>query len=82
MKRSLDVLKFLKDNGANRTKSGIMVGLGENEDEVFQTLTDLRNSYVDVVTIGQYLQPQKSICKLILLLLQKLSKNMNYFQKI
>ena len=57
--RSLDVLKFLKDNGANRTKSGIMVGLGENEDEVFQTLTDLRNSYVDVVTIGQYLQPSK-----------------------
>ena len=57
--RSLDVLKFLKDNGANRTKSGIMVGLGENEDEVFQTLTDLKNSYVDVVTIGQYLQPSK-----------------------
>ena len=57
--RSLDVLKYLKDNGANRTKSGIMLGLGEKEDEVFQTMEDLRSANVDVVTIGQYLQPSK-----------------------
>ncbi|MET2985483.1 lipoyl synthase [Aureibaculum conchae] len=57
--RSLAVLKYLKDSGINRTKSGIMLGLGEKEDEVFQTMTDLRNNKVDVVTIGQYLQPSK-----------------------
>ena len=57
--RSLQVLKYLKDNGANRTKSGIMLGLGETEDEVFQTMEDLKNANVDVVTIGQYLQPSK-----------------------
>lgn len=57
--RSLGVLKYLKDNGANRTKSGIMLGLGEKEEEVIQTLVDLREAKVDVVTIGQYLQPSK-----------------------
>lgn len=57
--RSLEVLKYLKDNGINRTKSGIMLGLGEEEEEVIQTLHDLRTAGVDVVTIGQYLQPSK-----------------------
>lgn len=57
--RSLQVLKYLKDNGARRTKSGIMLGLGETEEEVLQTLKDLREARVDVVTIGQYLQPSK-----------------------
>ncbi len=57
--RSLDVLKYLKDSGINRTKSGIMLGLGEQEEEVIQTLEDLRAAGVDVVTIGQYLQPSK-----------------------
>ncbi|APU67398.1 MAG: lipoyl synthase [Christiangramia sp.] len=57
--RSLGVLKYLKDNGINRTKSGIMLGLGEQEEEVIQTLEDLRGAGVDVVTIGQYLQPSK-----------------------
>ncbi|MDT0608421.1 lipoyl synthase [Croceitalea rosinachiae] len=57
--RSLNVLKYLKDNGANRTKSGIMLGLGEFEEEVLQTMEDLRSVGVDVVTIGQYLQPSK-----------------------
>ncbi|MFT5761757.1 MAG: lipoic acid synthetase, partial [Polaribacter sp.] len=56
--RSLGVLKYLKDNGM-RTKSGIMLGLGEEEEEVIQTLKDLRGAGVDVVTIGQYLQPTK-----------------------
>nr|WP_299488878.1 lipoyl synthase [uncultured Allomuricauda sp.] len=57
--RSLGVLDYLKKNGASRTKSGIMLGLGEMEEEVIQTMKDLRNAEVDVVTIGQYLQPSK-----------------------
>ena len=57
--QSMEVLKYLKDQGVNRTKSGIMLGLGEREDEVIETLHDLRKSDVDVVTIGQYLQPSK-----------------------
>lgn len=57
--RSLAVLKYLKDSGIRRTKSGIMLGLGEQEEEVIQTLKDLREAGVDVVTIGQYLQPSK-----------------------
>ncbi len=57
--QSLQVLKYLKDNGINRTKSGIMLGLGEKEDEVIQTLKDLRSVDLDIVTIGQYLQPSK-----------------------
>jgi len=54
--RSLEVLKALKEGGM-RTKSGIMVGLGETEDEVLGTMDDLRSIGVDVMTIGQYLQP-------------------------
>jgi len=57
--RSLSVLKYLKDNGINRTKSGIMLGLGEKEEEVFESLIDLKKNDVDIVTIGQYLQPSK-----------------------
>lgn len=56
--RSMEVLRILKVGGM-RTKSGIMLGLGEKKEEVIQTLTDLKNSGVDVVTIGQYLQPSK-----------------------
>ncbi len=57
--RSLGVLKYLKNQGMQRTKSGIMLGLGETEIEVIQTLEDLRNVGLDIVTIGQYLQPSK-----------------------
>ena len=57
--RSLEVLKYLKDQGAPRTKSGIMLGLGETEEEVLQTMKDLRNVGLDIITIGQYLQPSK-----------------------
>ncbi|SEB43424.1 lipoic acid synthetase [Maribacter dokdonensis] len=57
--RSLEALNYLKKQGINRTKSGIMLGLGEHEDEVITTLADLRKADVDVVTIGQYLQPSK-----------------------
>ena len=57
--RSLEVLNYLKTKGIRRTKSGIMLGLGEKENEVFQTLVDLKENNVDIVTIGQYLQPSK-----------------------
>ena len=57
--RSLEVLRYLKENGANRTKSGIMLGLGEKEEEVIETLHNLKEAKVDIVTIGQYLQPSK-----------------------
>lgn len=57
--RSLEVLKYLKEQGASRTKSGIMLGLGETKDEIFQTMEDLRNVKLDIITIGQYLQPSK-----------------------
>lgn len=56
--RSMDVITTLKTGGM-RTKSGIMLGLGEAKEEVVQTLKDLVNSGCDVVTIGQYLQPTK-----------------------
>lgn len=55
-RQSMETLKILKEGGM-RTKSGIMLGLGEAKEEVVQTLRDLYNSGVDVVTIGQYLQP-------------------------
>lgn len=57
--RSLEVLNYLKQSGMPRTKSGIMLGLGEREEEVFQTMEDLRNVGLDILTIGQYLQPSK-----------------------
>ena len=58
--RSLEVLRYLKEAGQNRTKTGIMLGLGETKDEVFQTIEDVRNANVDIITIGQYLQPTKN----------------------
>jgi len=54
--RSLEALKRLKQGGM-KTKSGIMLGLGETDEEIFETFDDLRNSGVDILTIGQYLQP-------------------------
>lgn len=56
--RSMETLRILKEAGS-RTKSGIMLGLGETKDEVVQTMEDLRNVNVDVITIGQYLQPTR-----------------------
>ncbi len=56
--RSLDTLRFLYEGGI-KTKSGIMLGLGETEDEVIETMRDLRKFGVQIVTIGQYLQPTK-----------------------
>jgi len=57
--KSLGVLKYLKDKGQRRTKTGLMLCLWETRDEIIQTLHDIRNADVDVVTIGQYLQPSK-----------------------
>lgn len=54
--RSLEVLYRLKKGGM-RTKSGIMLGLGESHEEVLETLEDLRSVQVDIITLGQYLQP-------------------------
>ncbi len=54
--RSLEALKRLKEGGM-KTKSGIMLGLGETEDEVIESMKDLRSVGCDVLTLGQYLQP-------------------------
>jgi lipoic acid synthetase len=54
--RSLEVLFRLKKGGM-RTKSGVMLGLGESEEEVLETMDDLRRVGVDILTLGQYLQP-------------------------
>jgi lipoic acid synthetase len=56
--RSLEQIKRTKEYG-KRTKSGIMVGLGETDEEVFKTMDDLAEHQCDVLTIGQYLQPTK-----------------------
>ena len=55
--RSLDVLRQARSLGANVTKSSLMVGCGEREDEVLQAMAALRDAEVDVLTIGQYLRP-------------------------
>lgn len=57
--RSLWVLKYLKQKGVHRTKTSIMLGLGEKIDEVLETIHDIRLSNVDIITIGQYLAPTK-----------------------
>ena len=54
--RSLELLLRLKQ-GEMKTKSGLMLGLGETHEEVLETLEDLRSVNVDIVTLGQYLQP-------------------------
>ena len=57
--RSLEALRYLKQEGVHRTKSGLMLGLGETEEEVIESMGDLRNANVDIITLGQYLQPSK-----------------------
>ena len=57
--RSLEVLLHLKEGGIERTKSGIMLGLGETEEELYEAMDDLRASKVDILTMGQYLQPTR-----------------------
>ncbi len=57
---SLKVLKYMKDVGKLTTKSGFMIGLGETYEQIKETLFDLKKSGVDIVTIGQYIQPSKA----------------------
>lgn len=57
--RSLEVIKWIAESGI-RSKSGIMVGLGETEEEVLQVMDDLRSVGCEVMTIGQYLQPTRN----------------------
>lgn len=57
--RSLEVLSYLKKSGQRRTKTGVMLGLGETMDEVKETIEDIREAGVDIITLGQYLQPSK-----------------------
>ena len=65
-RRSLKVLEDAKEmsNGSVLTKSGIMVGLGETDEEVIDCINDLYNSKVDILTIGQYLPPSRKHWKL------------------
>jgi len=57
--RSIDVLRWARDFGAKVTKSSLMVGCGETEDEVHEAMQRLRDAGVDVLTIGQYLRPSE-----------------------
>ena len=56
---SLEVLKYIKQNSDIKTKSGLIVGLGETIEDIEQTLIDLKNVECDILTIGQYIQPSK-----------------------
>lgn len=56
---SLEVLKYVKDNSNIKTKSGLMVGLGETLEEIEETFEDLKNVGCDILTVGQYIQPSK-----------------------
>jgi lipoic acid synthetase len=64
--RSLEVLRYAKQVDASTiTKSGLMLGLGEKRDEVVEVLQRLRESNVEIVTIGQYLQPKREKLEVI-----------------
>lgn len=60
---SIEILKYVKENSNIITKSGLMVGLGENFSEIEETLYDLKQAGVDILTIGQYIQPSKTHLK-------------------
>lgn len=57
---SIEVLQYIKNNSNIITKSGLMVGLGESLSEIEETLSDLKHAGVDIITIGQYIQPSKA----------------------
>jgi len=57
--QSLEVLKFIKKNSDIYTKSSLMLGFGETEQEIIQTMKDLREIDVDILTLGQYLRPSQ-----------------------
>lgn len=56
---SIEVLKYIKENSDILIKSGLMIGLGENFEQIESTMTDLKNAGCDILTIGQYIQPSK-----------------------
>lgn len=56
---SLEVLKYIKENSDIKTKSGLMIGLGETFDQIEATFNDLREVGCDILTVGQYIQPSK-----------------------
>lgn len=56
---SLSVLKYIKENSDIKTKSGLIIGLGENFEQIKETFEDLYNVGCDIVTVGQYIQPSK-----------------------
>ncbi|OLA72885.1 MAG: lipoyl synthase [Acinetobacter sp. CAG:196_36_41] len=56
---SIEVLRYVKENSNIVTKSGLMAGLGEGVNDIEETLCDLHDAGVDIVTIGQYIQPSK-----------------------
>jgi len=58
--RSLKVLRYIAGHSGIRTKSGIMLGLGETEEEILETMDDLLEAKCQVITIGQYLQPTRT----------------------
>lgn len=57
--RSLEVLKYIKTNSDIKTKSGLMIGLGETLEQIEETFVDLFNVGCDILTVGQYIQPSK-----------------------
>ena len=57
--RSLDVLRYIKANSEIKTKSGLMVGLGESFEDIEETFVDLKTVGCDILTVGQYIQPSK-----------------------
>ena len=56
---SLSVLKYIKENSDIKTKSGLIIGLGENFEQIKETFVDLYNVGCDILTVGQYIQPSK-----------------------
>lgn len=58
-RRSLDVLRYCKEHGSAFTKTSIMLGLGESDDEIAETIRDIRDTGCDILAISQYLQPSK-----------------------
>ena len=68
--RSLQTLSYLYKAGV-KTKSGIMLGLGESTEEVIETMKDLREVGVSIITLGQYLQPTKKHLEVLEFILPK-----------
>lgn len=63
--RSLEVIKYISDIGTSVSKSGFMLGLGENDKEVLKTITDIFETGCRILTIGQYLKPGKDYMEVV-----------------